>query len=84
MVWNHSLHPGLLVDSHGIVRDLNRRGEIKFWQPAARLLGTPVYSLFRIEDQPRLQELLAEVFATGKNDRPEWQVGSDGRFLCMG
>lgn len=85
MVWNHSLHPGLLVDSHGIVRDLNRRGEIKFWRPAARLLGTPVYSLFRIEDQPRLQALLAEVFATGK-ERPagEWQVPDPtGDFFVM-
>ena len=75
MVWNHSLHPGLLVNRKGTILDLNRRGEIKFWQPAARLLGTPVYLLFRSEDQPRLQELLAEVFATGK-ERPagEWQV----------
>lgn len=85
MVWNHSLHLGLLVDSNGIVRDLNRRGEIKFWQPAARLLGTPVYSLFRIEDQPRLHELLAEVFATGK-ERPtgEWHVPAPtGDFFVM-
>jgi PAS domain S-box-containing protein len=75
MVWNHSLHPGLLVDSNGIVRDLNRRGEIKFWRPAARLLGTPVCALFRSEDQPRLRELLAEVFATGKErSAGEWLV----------
>ncbi len=85
MVWNHSLHPGLLVDSNGIVRDLNRRGEIKFWQPAVRLLGTPVYALFRVEDQPRLQELLAEVFASGK-ERPagEWHVPDPtGDFFVM-
>ena len=85
MVWNHSLHPGLLVDANGIIRDLNRRGEIKFWKPAVQLLGTPVYSLFRIEDQPRLQALLAEVFATGK-ERPagEWQVPDPtGGFFVM-
>ena len=75
LAWNHSLHPSLLVDSDGIVRDLNRRGEIKFWQPAARLLGTPVSSLFRREDRPRLYELLAEVFATGKERATgEWHV----------
>lgn len=85
MVWNHSLHPGVLVDANGIIRDLNRRGEIKFWQPAVCLLGTPVYALFRIEDQPRLQALLAEVFATGK-ERPagEWQVPDPtGGFFVM-
>lgn len=85
MVWNHSLHLGLLVDSNGIVRDLNRRGEIKFWQSSACLLGTSVYSLFRIEDQPRLQALLAEVFATGK-ERPagEWRVPDPtGDFFVM-
>lgn len=85
MVWNHSLHPGVLVDANGIIRDLNRRGEIKFWQPAVCLLGTPVYALFRIEDQPRLQELVAEVFAAGK-ERPagEWQVPDPtGGFFVM-
>lgn len=85
MVWNHSLHPGMLVDAKGIIRDLNRRGEIKFWKPAAHLLGTPVYSLFRVEDQPRLRELLGEVFATGK-ERPagEWQVPDPtGDFFVM-
>lgn len=85
MVWNHSLDLKLLVDSNGIVRDLNRRGEIKLWQPAAHLLNTPMYSLFRIEDQPRLRALLTEVFATGK-ERPagEWHVPAPaGDFFVM-
>lgn len=85
MVWNHSLHPGMLVDAKGIIRDLNRRGEIKFWKPAAHLLGTPVYSLFRSEDQLRLHELLAEVFAGGKErSAGEWRVPSPaGDFFVM-
>ncbi len=75
MLWNHSLHLRLLVDAAGAIRDLNRRGEIKLWRPAARLLGTPVGSLFRVEDQPRLHEMLAEVFATGKEQSAgEWLV----------
>ncbi|HSN03759.1 MAG TPA: PAS domain-containing sensor histidine kinase [Nitrospira sp.] len=85
MVWNHSLHLGILVDSNGIIRDLNRRGEIKFWRSAARLLGTPVYSLFRPEDQLRLYDLLAEAFASGK-ERPagEWSVPAPtGDFFVM-
>lgn len=75
MLWNHSLHLMLLVDVEGTIRDLNRRGEIKWWQPAASLLGKPVSSLFRAEDQPRLRGLLAEVFAGGKERvAGEWLV----------
>jgi PAS domain S-box-containing protein len=75
MLWNHSLHLRLLVDSEGTIRDLNRHGEIKLWRPAASLLGKPVYSLFRVEDQSRLRGLLAEVFAGGKEQAAgEWLV----------
>ena len=75
MVWNHSLELRLLVDSAGIIRDLNRRGEIKLWRPAADLLGTPVDTLFRLEDRPKLRELLAEVFVTGKERATgDWSV----------
>ena len=84
-VWNHSLHLNLLVDSAGMIRDINRRGEIKLWRPAASLLGTPISSLFRVEDQPRLRELLAEVFATGKERvAGEWSVPAPaGDFFVM-
>jgi PAS domain S-box-containing protein len=75
MLWDHSLHLRLLVDAEGMIRDLNRRGEIKLWRPAASLLGKPVFSLFRVEDQPRLHGLLAEVFAVGKEQAAgEWLV----------
>lgn len=67
-LWNHSLHLRLLVDAEGIVRDLNRRGEIKLWRPASEVVGTSVFSLFRAEDRPALRELLKTVFLTGKEE----------------
>lgn len=77
MLWNHSLHLRLLVDAAGIIRDVNRRGEIKLWRPAADVVGTSVLSLFREEDRPMLRELLRAVFATGKEQAvTELQVPS--------
>lgn len=66
MLWNHSLHLRMLVDQGGVIRDLNRRGEIKLWKAAADVVGTPVLSLFNEQDRPLLQTLLREVFTTGK------------------
>jgi PAS domain S-box-containing protein len=66
MLWNHSLHPRLLVDRQGIIQDLNRRGEIKFWKAAAKVVGMPLLSLFSEQDRLPLQGLLREVFTTGK------------------
>lgn len=85
MLWDHSLHLRLLVDSAGIIHDFNRRGEIKLWRPAAGLLGAPVSSLFRVEDQPKLRESLADVFATGKElAAGEWSVPAPtGDFFVM-
>lgn len=66
MLWNHSLHIRLLVDADGRIRDLNRRGEIKLWRPAADVVGTPVLSLFAEPERPRLRRLLADTFAAGR------------------
>lgn len=66
MLWNHSLQLRMLVDATGIVRDLNRRGEIKLWRAASDVVGTSVFSLFCAEDQPRLRALLNEVFTSGR------------------
>ncbi|MDF0645193.1 MAG: ATP-binding protein [Nitrospira sp.] len=66
MLWNHSLHIRLLVDADGQIRDLNRRGEIKLWRPAADVVGTPVLSLFAEPERPRLRRLLADTFAAGR------------------
>lgn len=77
MLWNHSLHLRLLIDAEGVIRDLNRRGEIKLWRPAADVLGTSVFLLFRDEDRPTLRALLRDVFATGKEQAmAELQVPS--------
>jgi PAS domain S-box-containing protein len=66
MLWNDSLHIRLLVDSDGRIRDLNRRGEIKLWRPAADLIGASVLSLFTEPDRRQFRGLLARTFATGK------------------
>jgi PAS domain S-box-containing protein len=66
MLWNHSVHLLMLVDAEGVVRDLNRRGEIKLWRAASDVVGTSVFSLFCAEDQPKLRALLNEVFASGR------------------
>ena len=65
-VWNHSLHIRLLVDADGIIRDINRRGEIKLWRPASKLIGTSVLSLFLEQDWSRLRRLLTDAFTTGR------------------
>jgi PAS domain S-box-containing protein len=85
MLWNHSLHLRLLVDAEGIVRDLNRRGEIKLWRPAADVRGTPVLSLFRTEDQAALRAALRHVFTTGKEQAVgEFSVPSPaGEYFSM-
>jgi two-component system, NtrC family, sensor kinase len=66
MLWNDSLHIRLLIDRDGLVRDLNRRGEIKLWRPAADVIGTSVLSLFTEQDRPRLSRVLTEAFTTRK------------------
>ena len=79
MVWNHSMHLRLLVDRRGTITDLNRRGELKLGHSATHLLGTPVFGLFRADDQPRLRALLEEVFESGmERSTDEWLVPAPG------
>lgn len=66
MLWDHSTDTRLLVNEGGIIQDVNRRGEIKLWTPADRLVGTKVEDLFRTEDRARLRRLLETVIATKK------------------
>ncbi len=66
MLWNHSLQIRMLVDAGGLIRDLNRRGEIKLWRPASTVIGMPVSSLFMDADRPRLRNLLREAFLNGR------------------
>jgi PAS domain S-box-containing protein len=66
MLWDHSVDTKLLVDGQGIIRDVNRRGEIKLWKRAVRLIGTSVEDLFHQEDRARVRRELQEVFVTRK------------------
>ncbi len=73
MLWNHAADTKLLVDVEGTIRDVNRRGEIKLWKPAARLIGTKLEDLFHEEDHARLRALLKEV-CEHKKDIPAGEL----------
>ena len=66
MLWDHSTDTKLLVNEEGFIQDVNRRGEIKLWTRAERLIGTKVEDLFVKEDRARLGQLLEAVFITTK------------------
>ncbi|MEK7237210.1 MAG: ATP-binding protein, partial [Nitrospirota bacterium] len=68
MLWDHSTDTKLLVNVEGIIQDVNRRGEIKLWTRADRLIGTKVEDLFRKEDRARLRRLLEAVIVTKKEE----------------
>ena len=68
MLWDHSTDTRLLVNEEGIIRDVNRRGEITLWTRADRLIGTKVEDLFREEDRARLRRLLEAVIVTKKEE----------------
>jgi PAS domain S-box-containing protein len=68
MLWDHSTDTRLLVNEEGIIRDVNRRGEIKLWTCADRLIGTKVEDLFLEEDRARLRRLLEAVIVTKKEE----------------
>ncbi|MDE3220642.1 MAG: PAS domain S-box protein [Nitrospirota bacterium] len=84
MLWDHATDAKLLVNEEGVIQDVNRRGEIKLWTPAARLIGTKVENLFQEEDRARLGRLLKAVIAT-KKEKPagEMQMPSpaEGTFI---
>jgi PAS domain S-box-containing protein len=68
MLWDHSTDARLLVDERGVIQDVNRRGEIKLWTHADRLIGTKVEDLFLKEDRARLRRLLEAVIVTKKEE----------------
>ena len=68
MLWDHSTDTRLLVNEEGIIQDINRRGEIKLWTPADRLIGRKVEDLFQEEDRARLRRLLEAVIVTKKEE----------------
>ena len=68
MLWDHSTDAKLLVDEQGFIQDVNRRGEIKLWTRADRLIGTKIEDLFLKEDRARLRRLLEAVIVTKKEE----------------
>ncbi|MEO5955952.1 MAG: ATP-binding protein [Nitrospiraceae bacterium] len=84
MLWDHSTDTNLLVNEEGVIQDVNRRGEIKLWTPADRLIGTKVEDLFRKEDRARLCRLLEAVIVSRKEEPAgEMRVPSpaEGTFI---
>jgi PAS domain S-box-containing protein len=73
MLWNHAADTKLLVDADGIIRDINRRGEIKLWKPASCLIGTNVDDLFLQDDRARFRRVLKEV-CDYKKDMPAGEL----------
>ena len=47
-LWNHAVDAKVIVDTQGMIRDVNRRTELKLGRPRAELIGTPVVNVFRI------------------------------------
>lgn len=66
MLWNHSVDSKLIVDSNGIVRDMNRRGEMKLGLRADELIGRPAAELVAEPGRLHFQEVIQEVLRTGK------------------
>ncbi len=65
LLWNHSVDSKILVDSEGIIRDINRRGELKLGRPASAVLLRPVVELVVEADRARLLEQVRMVLQRG-------------------
>lgn len=65
-LWNHAVDAELIVDAFGVIRDVNRRTEVKLGRRAAELLGLPAIKVFFEQDRSRVQKLLAQVVGTGR------------------
>lgn len=84
MLWNHSADAKLIVDEAAIIRDVNRRAEIKLSRQAAELVGTGAAGLFREADQPRLEALFSEVRESGKEGmRGDMRVPTSGGAILV-
>jgi PAS domain S-box-containing protein len=78
MLWDHSTDTRLLVNTDGIIQDVNRRGETKLWTTADHLIGTKVDDLFREEDRARLRRLLEKIIDT-KTEQPAGEMRMPSR-----
>ncbi|MGQ0812680.1 MAG: ATP-binding protein [Nitrospiraceae bacterium] len=84
-LWNHSVDSKVIVDAQGIVRDVNRRGEMKLGRRTEELIGTHAADLLVESDRIRFQPMLQEVLGTGKEkDAGEVHVPAPaGAMLTM-
>lgn len=84
-LWNHSVDSKLIVDSNGLIREANRRAELKLGRPAEELVGTAAADLFIEQDRARFGKLLQQVLAMAKEgSAEEMQVPSvSGSTLVM-
>lgn len=69
-LWNSSADAKILVDSEGLVRDVNHRAESKLERPASRLIGNGWLDLFRDADRHQVEERFRRVLATGEESPP--------------
>lgn len=65
LLWNHSVDSKILVDPGGVIRDINRRGEVMLGRPAATIVHHPVSDLVAESERPRLLEQLQLVLQSG-------------------
>ncbi|QOJ34545.1 MAG: PAS domain S-box protein [Nitrospira sp.] len=65
LLWNHSVDTKILLDPHGHIRDMNRRGELTLGQPRAAVMEHPLTELVTDPDRLRLSAALERVRKTG-------------------
>ncbi|ULA60388.1 MAG: putative Histidine kinase [Nitrospira sp.] len=65
LLWNHSVDTKILVDPHGVIQDVNGRGEVTLGRPASTLLHRLVSDLVADPERTRLQAQLKLVLQNG-------------------
>lgn len=65
LLWNHSVDTKILVDPHGVIQDVNGRGEVTLGRPASTLVHRLVSDLVVDPERTRLQAQLKLVLQNG-------------------
>lgn len=65
-LWDQALDAKMIVDAHGLIRDINPRTEFKLGRPRSGLVGASVANVFWEHDRARVRRLLTQVLAGGK------------------
>lgn len=65
-LWNYAVDAMLILDAEGLVRDVNRRAEVKLGCRRETLLGRPAADLFAEPDRARFEALLQQVLVSGR------------------